>query len=109
MKLSFLYQRVDDLAESVAYYRDALGWEEAWREGTDTVAFWLPNRETQLMLSSTPQPAGPMFLVDSLADWLAEHSDLAIAVPAYDIPGGSVAGLQAPSGHVVYVFDQPDA
>jgi hypothetical protein len=109
VKLTFLYQQVDDLRGAAAFHRDELGLEEAWREGTDTIAFWLPDRSAQFMLSSTPQPAGPMFLVDSLDDWTAAHPGVVATVEKYAIPGGSVAGFAAPGGHTLYVFDQPDA
>ena len=109
MKLTFIYEPVVDLVEAVAFHRDRLGFEEAWREGEDTVSFWLPDRSAQIMLSTTDQPAGPMFLVKSLDGWIREHPDMTAAVEKYEIPGGSVAGFDAPSGNIFYVFDQPDA
>jgi catechol 2,3-dioxygenase-like lactoylglutathione lyase family enzyme len=109
MKLTFLYQPVTDLDSAVAFYRDTLDWDEAWREGTDTVAFWLPGRVAQVMLSYTDQPAGPMYLVDDLAAWIAEHPAIEVAIATYDIPGGAVAGFAAPGGNIFYVFDQPNA
>lgn len=42
MQLTFMYQSVDDLPAALAFYRDALGFQEAWREGDSTVAFELP-------------------------------------------------------------------
>jgi catechol 2,3-dioxygenase-like lactoylglutathione lyase family enzyme len=109
MKLTFLYQQAVDLGAAVAFYRDRLGFEEAWREGADTVAFWLPDRTAQIMLSATEQPPGPMYLVDSLDVWIRDHPDITTAVDQVKIPGGSVAGFAAPDGAVFYVFDQPDA
>ncbi len=109
MKLTFLYQPVVDLAEAAAFHRDRLGFDEAWREGDDTVAFWLPDRSAQLMVSTTPQPAGPMYLVDSVDAWVRDHPDIVTAVEKFEIPGGSVAGFAAPGGNTFYVFDQPDA
>lgn len=41
----------------------------------DTVAFWLPDRSAQIMLSTTPQPAGPMFLVADLDMWARDHAE----------------------------------
>ena len=32
MKLTFLYHPVIDLDQAVTFYRDVLGWDEAWRE-----------------------------------------------------------------------------
>jgi predicted enzyme related to lactoylglutathione lyase len=109
MKLSFLYQPVTDLDGAVPLYRDVLGWEESWREGDDTVAFWMPDRTAQVMLSLTDHPAGPMYLVDDLDAWITAHEDIAIVIMKYEIPGGSVAGFAAPGDNVFYVFDQPDA
>jgi hypothetical protein len=37
MKLTFIYQPIEDLREAVAFHRDQLGFDEAWREGDDTV------------------------------------------------------------------------
>lgn len=108
MKLTFIYQPVDDLNEAVAFYRDRLGFEEAWRESDDTVAFWLPDRSAQLMLSTTREPAGPMYLVDDVDAWISDHRDVDTTVEKYEIPGGSVAGFSAPGGNTFYVFDQPD-
>jgi hypothetical protein len=109
MKLTFIYQPVEDLGEAVAFHRDRLGFAEAWREAEDTVAFWLPDRSAQLMLSTTKQPPGPMYLVESLDAWLGDHPGVETAVPRFQIPGGSVAGFAAPGGNTFYVFDQPDA
>ncbi len=109
MRLVFLYQPVDDLDAAAAFYRDALGLEEAWREGADTVAFWLADRAAQLMVSTTRQPPGPMFLVDDAAAWAAERPHLPVSIPRYEIPGGAVIGFDGPEGSAFYVFDQPDA
>jgi len=109
VRLTFLYQPVEDVAEAAAFHRDRLGFDEAWREGADTVAFWLPGRSAQLMLSTTVQPAGPMYLVDSVDVWVRDHPDIVTTVEKFDIPGGWVAGFAAPGGNTFYVFDQPDA
>ena len=109
MKLTFLYQPVEDLSAAVAFHRDVLGFDEAWREADGTVAFWLPGRQVQLMLSGDRQPPGPMFLVDDLDGWVRDHPAAEVTVPRYPIPGGAVAGFAAPGAHTFYVFDQPDA
>jgi hypothetical protein len=109
MKLTFLYHPVEDIPTAAAFHRDELGFEEAWREGDDTVAFWLPGRTAQIMVSTTNQPAGPMFLVESVDGWLGDHPGVGVAVDTYDIPGGEVVGLVGPNGYVFYVFDQPNA
>ena len=108
MRLVFLFQPVRDLDAAAMFYRDALGLEEAWREGGDTISFRTPDGAAQLMVSQTDQPAGPMYLVDDLDAWIAEHPDVEVSIEKYDIPGGAVAGFAAPGGNTFYVFDQPD-
>lgn len=107
MRLTFYVQPVDELAPAVQHYLD-LGWEEAWREGEHTVALQMPDVEAQLMLDDEPGwgGAGPMYLVDDLAAWLASHPDL-VAGPTLEIPGGRVAEITAP-GHTYYVFSMDD-
>jgi hypothetical protein len=110
MKLTFIFQPVQDLAAAVAFHRDELGLTEAWREADDTVSFWLPDKSAQLMVSTeNEQPAGPMYLVESVDRWIADHPSVSTAVAKYEIPGGSVAGFAGPGGNIFYVFDQPDA
>lgn len=109
MKLVFINQPVPDLDEAVTFYRDVLGFEEAWREGADTVSFYVPDRSAQIMLVTDGQPAGPMYLVDDAAGWTAAHADLTVRVPRLEIPGGAVIGFEGPGGNIFYVFDQPDA
>lgn len=109
MKLTFWYWPTDDLAAGVAFHRDQLGLLEAWREGSETVAFWLPDRSAQVMVSTTDQPAGPMFLVEDVNAWLAGHPHVHVSISQYNIPGGSVVGLTGPGDNAFYVFDQPDA
>lgn len=94
MKLTFLYAPAPDLAAGAAFYRDSLGLEEAWRNGDVTVAFWSPGRVVQVMVSTTDQPAGPMYLVDDLTRWTADHPQMPVAVPGARAPAqgpGSVA------------------
>ena len=109
MRLTFLYQPIKDLVAAVEFHRDQLGLDEAWREGEETVAFWLPGRVAQVMLSTTKQPAGPMYLVDDLDAWVLSHLGVTVSIAKYAIPGGSVAGFAAPGGNTFYVFDQPNA
>jgi hypothetical protein len=109
VKLTYWYWPATDLSAGVAFHRDQLGFLEAWREGSETVAFWLPDRVAQVMVSTTNQPAGPMYLVDDVGEWLVQHPDVVVGVERYDIPGGSVVGLTGPDSNVFYVFDQPNA
>ena len=75
MQLSYLFAPVTDLEAAAAFYRDVLGWEEAWREGETTIAFAAPEGDAQVMLDTTEWPAGPMYLVPDLAAWLARQPD----------------------------------
>ena len=58
------------------------------------------------MLSVSGKPPGPMYLVDSLSAWIAEHPSLAIAVERDAAGTGSVAGFSDPDGNIFYVFDE---
>lgn len=109
MKLAYLYVPVTDLPAAESFYRDALGLEESWREGATTIAFWSPDRSVQLMVDTDGYPTGPMYQVDDVVAWLADHDAVPVRVPRYEIPGGAVAGLQDPGGNVFYVFDQATA
>lgn len=106
MKLAFVLQSVPDLAAALPFYRDTLGLDEAWREGTDTVAFQLPDSEVQLMLVAGDDPSGPMYQVDSVANWIAGHPDIKLFSDRVEIPGGSMAGFHDPAGNPAYVLDQ---
>lgn len=106
MKLTFLYVPVPDLEAAIPFYRDVLGLTEAWREGESTVAFALPDSDAQLMVDTDQDPAGPMYLVDRVDEWLAAHPDVDVRRPPIRIPDGSVATLADPVGNVFYVFDQ---
>ena len=106
MRLTYLDEPAPALGDLVAFYRDVLGLEESWRDGNRTVAFWAPDRRVQLMVSTTEQPAGPMYLVDDLEVWTAAHREVPLRVAPTEIPGGVVAGYASPSGQVFYVYDQ---
>ena len=109
MRLSFIYAPTTDLAAAIAFYRDVLGLDETWREGDHTVAFALPDSEVQVMVSVDTDPAGPMYLVDSVEAYLAANPALAEAAAVQDIPDGKVARLADPAGNAFYVLDQSTA
>jgi hypothetical protein len=58
------------------------------------------------MVSEDTVPPGPMFLIDSVADYLANHPDLKVRLQPREIPDGYVAGVEDPAGNVLYVVDQ---
>lgn len=107
MRLTFHFQPVADLHAALQHYLD-LGWDEAWREGENTIALQMPGVETQLMLDDAPDwgGAGPMYMVDDLLPWLELHADLNVG-PVSEIPGGRVVEVTAP-GHSYYVFSMDD-
>jgi hypothetical protein len=105
--LTFLSAPSKDLPSSLAFYRDTLGWSEAWREGDDTVAFQLPDASAQVMVVRIEdEPPGPMFLVDSMAEFLASQPELTVTMTPREIPDGVVAAVVDPGGNWLYVFDQ---
>jgi catechol 2,3-dioxygenase-like lactoylglutathione lyase family enzyme len=109
VQLKFLYHPVSDIEVAATFFHDQLGFEEAWRDGSLTVAFRIPDGSAQVMCSLTDQPPGPMYLVDDLDDWINAHPDVKVSVAKAGIPGGSVAGFSSPGGNTFYVFDQPNA
>jgi hypothetical protein len=109
MKLEFLYTPVTDLKAALALYRDALGWQEAWREGDSTVSLKLPGTEVQLMLDETEsgEGVGPLFVVESVEKFHAERpGELRTRHEPQEIPGGFLATYEDASGHPIYVMDQ---
>ena len=111
MKLEFLFIPTTDLNASLALYRDGLGFTELWREGDSTVALALPGSEVQVMLDANdPQaPAGPIFVVESVADFHAKRPEaLGVLEEPAALPGGAMATCQEPGGAVLYVLDQAE-
>ena len=110
MNLTFVYAPVTDLGPALAFYWDTLGWSEAWREGTDTVAFHIPDSTVQVMVSvDEGASAGPMYLVPDVDGFLGDRPGLRVVMAPRPIPDGQVAGIADPAGNVIYVFDQAKA
>ena len=113
MKLTFLYQPVKDLKESVAFYRDTLGFDESWREGDSTAAFKIPGSEVELMLDVPPDTgprwgAGGFYAVDSVDAFRQSHPQLDWQ-GEIEMPGGKGATFLDPTGNAVHLFDQSTA
>jgi len=111
MKLTYIYQLVDDLEPALAFYRDELGLQEAWREGDTTAAFELPGTSIQLMLDVRPGSteqwtSGAFFGVDDVDAFAKEHPGARWLGEAISIPGGKAWAFADPGGNVVHVFDQ---
>lgn len=112
MKLEFLFAPTSDLDASLALYRDALGWQEVWREGDATVALALPGTEVQLMLDANDPaaPFGPLFVVDNVHSFHSTRpGSLRVVDEPSEIPDGFVATYQDPAGTTIYVMDQSTA
>lgn len=73
VQLKCLYNPVSDIDVAATFFRDQLGFEEAWRDGSLTVAFRIPDGIAQVMCSLPDQPPGPMYVVDDLDDWIDTH------------------------------------
>jgi catechol 2,3-dioxygenase-like lactoylglutathione lyase family enzyme len=108
MKLVFMDYPVENLKESLAFYRDVLGFEEAWREGDHTVALKMPGSEVQLMIENdevglTP---GAVFLVESVDKYFEENKDsIKFIKEPIDIPPGRYAIFQDNSGNLIRILD----
>ena len=109
MRLEFCYLPTSDLAASLRLYRDTLGFDELWREGEQTVGLAIPGNEAALMIDGAGLEGwgpGPIFGVDSVRDFHAEHAELDVVTEPFEIPGGMLMALRDPGGNVVYVLDQ---
>lgn len=111
MKPTYLYVAVDDIKPALAFYRDELGLDEVWREGEGTVAFSLPGSDVQIMLDERIDDAphwatGPMFYVDDVDAWRAEHPSIPQLGERITAPGGvQIDVLTDPGGNAFHVFD----
>lgn len=108
MKLAFLHHPVKNIKESLTFYRETLGFEEAWREGDHTVVLRLPGTEVQLMLEDDEFDfgAGGIFVVDSVNDFYEENEDkLNFVKMPCDIPPGRYAIYKDVSGNTIRIID----
>ncbi|RDW22114.1 VOC family protein [Oceanobacillus chungangensis] len=108
MKLVFLCHPVKNLKESLTFYRDKLGFEEAWREGDHTAALKLPDSEIQLMIEDDEQElsAGGIFLVDSVDEIYSDNKDtLEFIKGPVDVPPGRYAIYKDNSGNLLRIID----
>jgi catechol 2,3-dioxygenase-like lactoylglutathione lyase family enzyme len=109
MKLEFCYLPTTDLAASLRLYRDTLGFDELWREGEQTVGLAIPGNEAALMIDGAGLDGwgpGPIFGVESVTDFRAEHAELDVVTEPYEIPGGYLMAARDPCGNMLYVMDQ---
>ncbi len=109
MKLEFMYLPAQDLDAALALYRDALGFDELWREGDETVGL-STGTEVALMIDAAALPGwgpGPIFITDDVKAFHAAHDGAYdLRFPPFEIPGGYISAFQDGSGNFIYVMDQ---
>jgi catechol 2,3-dioxygenase-like lactoylglutathione lyase family enzyme len=108
MKLSYVHQPVKNLKAALAFYRDTLGLEEAWREGDFVAALKLPGTEVQLLLDQDPneEAAGPTFAIESVDAFYREHKGkVHFLFEPRDIPPGRYSAFKDDSGNIVRLID----
>ncbi|ACQ78917.1 Glyoxalase/bleomycin resistance protein/dioxygenase [Beutenbergia cavernae DSM 12333] len=109
MRLTYLYVVVDDFAPALAFYRDELGLDEAWREGEGTVAFALPGSDVQIMVDKrlddgAQWSTGPMYQVDDLDAWVREHPGVPALAPEIAAPDARIRAFRDPGGNVFHLL-----
>lgn len=108
MKLLFLFHPVENLKDSLAFYRDVLGFEESWREGEHTIALKLPESDVQLLIEDDEKDLGlsGVFLVDSVDNFYNENKEKLkfVKIPV-DIPPGRYAIYKDNSGNIIRIID----
>ena len=113
LPLVFMYVPTPDLEATLHWYRDVMGHDELWREGEDTVGLATPGSDIALMLDRVPDPdmggPGPIFIAEDVKAHLAEHPDLKPVAEPMDIPDGTLASFQDPTGNWFYILDQKGA
>lgn len=110
MRLTFLYHPVSDLKQAVAFYRDVLGWDEAWRMGDDTAAMQIPGSDVVMMLDVGPDlDAGPsgFFEVDDVDEfWQSLPESVTKVTPPQDLDPIRYAAVADPAGNIIRLFTE---
>ena len=107
-KMTFVHVPVRDMKKALAFYRDQLGFEEAWREGDLTVVFKLPGTEVELMLDQHEAEAtpGPMFIIPSVDEfYTSQQGKLDFVSKPVDISPGRSVTVRDPFGNMLYFVD----
>lgn len=108
MKLTSVYHPVSDLEAAVAFYRDVLGWDESWREGTTTAGFTIPGSEVELMLDVSSEEAGSpsgFFEVEDIDAFYEKNKEKVdfLNEPADSLPVRWTA-FRDPSGNLIRLY-----
>ncbi len=111
LKLAFVYYPVADLSAALRFYRDELGFEEAWREGEGTAGLVLPGASARLMLDVNVDDVegrpGAVFQVDSVDAFYRTHQGhYAWPQMPVDVPGRRWAIFEDPTGNLVRLIDE---
>ena len=97
---------VPDIEAGLAYYRDQLGHELAWRT-EDQVGLRMPETGAELVLHTEPQAPEIDMLVDSADDAAGRVAAAGgrIIVPPFDIQIGRCVVVQDPWGNQLVLLD----
>ena len=110
MRLDFVYLPVPDLQPALALYRDALGFDELWREGDLTVGLAIPGTETAIMVDAAGGAGGrarpDLRRRQRRRVARGPRGQFELVMPPSDIPGGRLMCFRDPGGNHVYVMDQ---
>ncbi|RNA66882.1 VOC family protein [Alteribacter keqinensis] len=108
MKLIFMYHPVKNVRESLEFYQEKLGFEEAWREGEGTIALRIPESEVQLLIEEEERDLSPggVYLVDSVDGFFNDKRDTFTFIKEpVDIPPGRYAIYEDNSGNPLRIID----
>ncbi len=110
MHLTLIYVPSKDAAVSARFYRETLGWQEAWREGETTIALTIPGSDIQLMLDedeTEPRQTGPMFKVEDVIDFYRRNQgNLEFLSAPKDIPPGKYVAFRDVDGYAIRLYDE---
>ena len=110
MQLTYLYHPVTDIAKAVAFYRDVLGWDEAWRMGDDTAAMQIPNSTVTVMLAIDPDPsaaASGFFGVDDIDAFYRDNRDrINFIEEPQDLPPIRYASFRDPDDNLFRLYTE---
>jgi len=108
MELTYLYHPVKDIAKAVAFYRDVLGWDEAWRMGDDTAAMQIPNSAVMVMLAIDADPSARssgFFGIDDLDAFYRDNRDrIEFIEEPQDLPPIRYASFRDPDNNLIRLY-----